>query len=997
LSKVLKTVAVVAAVVALTFAIPGVGTAIGTALGVSISAGTAATVAAVASAVSALATVGAQKLQKPPDMKGTVNEVVIGSNMPVPYVMGRTFVGGMKVYDNVAPGPNGHPNKDRTHIFVGTHAGPIDSFEKFQADYTPITFASETGGLISGVASGYYGADGGYLWLNTRKGLRPDTALTAPAGRAAITGWTSAHKLSGMACWSATMEFDEEGERWSSGIPAFGMVAKWVWAYDPRLDSSYSGGSGPQRWSDESTWAWTENPALHAITYVRGRFMNGIKVVGAGIPQNAVNIPAFVELANICDANAWKVGGAVYEGPGFSRWDNLKRILQAASAEPVWVGGLLSCRFSSPKTTLVQINSDDLADGDIEVQAMSNFKDRHNTLVPRYRSEPHKWEYVQADAVQNTTYLAEDGETKTDEVQYDLVQNKDQAAQLAAYELANRREFGPIRITCKNHLRTFKPGEAVTLNISEAGLVSQLAVITSRTVDPSTGSVQFELVSETTAKHAYALGKTGVAPATPTIIAPQDVDAAVSGFDADVTGSQTAVGDGNRIRFSLFENGTAGFANLYDSAGIPLSLSRAIESVTGKAMLATTGTFTAAGQIVSIGSLGSAPADSAFRFTVDGQTPERIYIECKPGISAPAGSSFFLGVGFLNAAGGILLQTQVVAPLAFSSWPNPIGDFVPVPAGAVGGWVELYLTSGAAGAFTMWFSEPMVTSAAAGQTTHPNFVPGPSSEPGASVTTNIAVQNPITIAADSAGVPKSGQLRSIALKLMRSGTALTSAVTWAATTLSGTATYTISGTGTGTLTLTGPNNATLSAETVVRITATYLGATSTYDTKIVRQDDQGTNSGSTGGGGGNPGTTGNTTSFDIISTTNYATVQGSGIVTAKAGTAGRVDCTFPGGFTRTPGTSNGQTSLAGKIQWRIPGGTFADLSAGSQASTLNAKTLTPSGDPPDNQDGTLSVSDALTGKTPGDTFEFVIVFFKTNVSGTSNDVVPGGLFQCVGS
>jgi hypothetical protein len=43
------------------------------------------------------------------------------------------------------------------------------------------------------------------------------------------------------------------------------------------------------------------------------------------------------------------------------------------------------------------------------------------------------------------------------------------------------------------------------------------------------------------------------------------------------------------------------------------------------------------------------------------------------------------------------------------------------------------------------------------------------------------------------------------------------------------------------------------------------------------------------------------------------------------------------------------------------------------------------------------VSDALTGKTPGDSFEFRMVFFKTNVSGTSNDVVPGGLFQCVGS
>lgn len=528
MSKVMKTVAIVAAVVAVTFAIPGVGPAIGTAIGVTISAGTAATIAAVASAVSMAASVGAQSLQKPPDAKGTVNEVVIGANMPVPYVMGRTYVGGMKVYDDSAT--NGSmPNSDRTQIFVGSHAGPIDSFEKFLADYSPITFATESGGLISGVATGYYGDDGGYLWLNTRKGARPDTALTAPSGRVAFTGWGASHKLSGMACWSATMEFDEKGKRWASGIPAFGMVAKWVFAYDPRLDSTYPGGSGAQRWDDESSWTWSENPALHALTYARGRFMgvNDTKVVGPGIAKDAIDIASFVELANVCDANGWTIGGAVYEGPGISRWDNLKRILAVGAAEPAWVGGKLTCRISAPKVALYTIKPEDLAEGDIEVQAMSGWKDRFNTIVPRVRLESHKWEYQQLDAVTNSTYLAEDGETKTDEVQFDLCQDADQGAQLAAYSLANRREFGAIKLNAKPHLMGFKPGEALQLDLPEAGVDGQLAVITSRTVDPSSGSVQLTLESETSAKHAWALGMTGVAPPTPTILAPGTVDEVV--------------------------------------------------------------------------------------------------------------------------------------------------------------------------------------------------------------------------------------------------------------------------------------------------------------------------------------------------------------------------------------------------------------------------------------------------------------------------------------
>jgi hypothetical protein len=994
-SKVLKTVAIVAAVVAISFAIPGVGTAIGSAFGVAISAGTAATIAGVASAISALSTAGAGALQKPPDMKGTVNEVMIGANMPIPYVMGRTFVGGMKVYDNSAPGPGGSPNKDRTQIFVGTHAGPIDSFEKFQADFTPITFASESGGLISGVAAGYYGADGGYLWLNSRKGTRPDTALTAPAGRAAITGWTSAHKLSGMACWSATMEFDEEGQRWASGIPAFGMVGKWVKIYDPRKDSTYPGGSGSHRWTDESTWEWSENPGLHALTYARGRYMgSGVKVVGAGIPIDAIDIPAFVELANVCDANGWKCGGAIYEGPGFSRWDNLKRILQAGAAEPAWVGGQLTCRIASPKVALTTITIADLAEGDVEVQAMQPFKDRFNTIVPRYRSEAHRWDYVQADAVTNSTYVTEDGETKTDEVQFDLCQNVNQAAQLAAYTLVNRREFGPIKLRAKARMMGFRPGEAVTVNIPEAGLTNQLAVITARSVDPATGTVDLTLVSETTSKHAFALGKTGVAPPTPTITAPSVVDAAVGGFNSDVTGSQAAVGDGNRQRYSRFEAGTTGWAVINNPSSLPSSLIQLVDAPTAKPFISAAGTFTAPGQQISIGGVGN----TAHEFLTPVNQNERIFAGAALGLAIPAGGSWILSVWFANAAGTILGSQSLGTGTAAIAFPEVHGGFADVPPTATGAWLEFYALSGTGtGAFSLVLTEPIITSAGATQTTFPAFSPGPSSELGATIDANIVAPDPIIILASAAGVPKAGQINKVvAVKLMRLGTALGSGVVWGATSISGNAAFTISGTGTGTLTITGPNDATLAKESQIRLTATYQGVTRSLDVKVLRQDDPPTNAGSTGGGGGNPGTTGNTTSFDLVTATTYGSAS-SAIVTAKAGTAGRVDCSFPGAFTRNPGTTNGQTSLSATVQWRVPAGTFADLPAGSQNSSLNAKTLTPAGDPPDNQDGSISVSDALTGKTPGDTFEFKLTFKKTNVSGTTNDVLPSGVFQCVGS
>lgn len=533
MAKALKAVAIVAAVVAVSFAIPGVGSAmagaiIGSTATAASAAALAATIAAVASAVSTVASAAAMRLQKPPDMRGTVSQVMIGANMPIPYAMGRTYIGGNQVYDKSANGPD---NYDRTQIFVGSAAGPIEGFEKLQADYTTIGFSDTAGGIIAGVAVGFYGADDGYLWVNSRLGERPSTALTPYPGRAAFSNWGPDYKLSGYAAWAITMEFDEDGKRWASGIPQWGVIAKWVKVYDPRLDSTYPGGSGSQRWDDEATWEWSENPGLHALTYVRGRFVNGVKVVGAGIPKPSIDIAKFVELANICDANGWTVGGAVYEGPGLSKWNNLKTILAAGMAEPAWVGGKLSLKLTAPRVALYTIGSDDLTDASVEVAAMNSWKDRFNTIVPRYRSEAHRWEYVQADAVTNTVYLTEDGEPKTDEVQFDLVQDKDQAAQLAGYTLANRREFGPIRITVKPWLMSAKIGEAAELHIPEAGLDGHLAIIIGRSIDAATGSIALTLQSETTAKHAWALSQTGVAPPTPVIVTPEDMDSGTSDLE----------------------------------------------------------------------------------------------------------------------------------------------------------------------------------------------------------------------------------------------------------------------------------------------------------------------------------------------------------------------------------------------------------------------------------------------------------------------------------
>lgn len=552
MSKVAKVIGQVAGIVALAAGIALMFVPGGQVFGVALM-----TIATVASAVSAVAMAVAQATMKPPDMIGTVNQVMIAKNMPVPYAIGRTYIGGMNVYD----GSSGDENRWRFQVNVISAAGPIDSFESYWADYSQVSLDG------SGFALGWYD---GYLKVQTRLGARPETAHVPFSGGSSMPGWGSAHKLSGFASYMHRLEFDEDGKRFASGIPQFGWIGKMVKVYDPRLDSTYPGGSGSHRWDDESTFTWSENPALHALAYARGRFIEKtaggaplvppVKIVGCGFPKESINIAQFVELANLCTANGWTIGGAVYEGPGMSKWDNLKRMLAVAATEPVWTGGVLGLRISSPKVALFEIGLDDLADGDIEIGAMKSWRDRINTVVPRVRLESQKWEYVQLEEVTSSTYITEDGETKTREVQYDLCQNKDQGAELAAYEVVNSREIGPFTVPLKPYFMPFRPGEAGNIDLGaltgDPALGTHLVVITGRTVDPSTGVVTLTLESETTAKHAFALGQTGVAPPTPNIFSTQDADIAVGAPGVASTAQLVASSYTTGLTFTLDSAGS---------------------------------------------------------------------------------------------------------------------------------------------------------------------------------------------------------------------------------------------------------------------------------------------------------------------------------------------------------------------------------------------------------------------------------------------------------
>lgn len=594
-------------------------------------------VAAIAAGISAVATIGAELTAGPPRSVGQVQGFLVGANNPLPYLIGEAYTEGVELYRAGYGGERDDVKNPFAFIpRVLSCCGPIESMGPSLVNFEVQGFSGSVGSVQA--ATGYYA---GYLWIDQQLGARPESnALHTPSGWGTPTNWSAAHKCSGFAAVGWSLQWSKKAKRWPGGqIFPLGKIPKGVRVYDPRQDSTFPGGSGSQRIDDETTWGWSANPALHALTYAYGRRMNGKPIFGVRLfDGGAINLAQYAAWANVCDANNWTVNGTIYE-PG-DKWNNLKRICEAGGAVPV-PGAVLGVDYQAPRTSLYTVTRDDLA-GPISSRLSKGWKTRKNIIVPKYRSPDHQWSYQQAGRVQNAGWIAADGEEKAEERQFDLVTSVDQVTELATYDLWQRREAGPFVVPCKPHMRLFRPGQCLTLG-AELGCVPSGAVkvvIRRRRIDADTGVVTFICESETDAKHTAALGLAGVAPPIVPFPTPQEIEEA------------------------LALNGI--------SAGELVAL------ITGRAMVDSDppdGLLQASDTEVTVETHVARYADRAV--SVTGTTLTTLDDGTTTIASLPAGTMLFIYYDDLNRAGGAVTHRATIIPAdAYTSPDNPARHYV---------------------------------------------------------------------------------------------------------------------------------------------------------------------------------------------------------------------------------------------------------------------------------------------------------------------------------
>ena len=200
------------------------------------------------------------------------------SNSAIPIVYGKRKIGGNITFLETS-------GTDNTYLYLvmALCEGGVESCEQIYIDDKLVTWSGTlthgTERTVNSSDSNFYKADPTVEGSSAESTIsvtwydgRDDQTYNTTVG--ALSSWTSNHRLRGISYLAFKFKWNQDV---FAGIPSVHAVIKGRKVYDPNLDGTNTGGSGSHREDTASTWAWSDNPVLCTLDYMRNtRFGMGI-------------------------------------------------------------------------------------------------------------------------------------------------------------------------------------------------------------------------------------------------------------------------------------------------------------------------------------------------------------------------------------------------------------------------------------------------------------------------------------------------------------------------------------------------------------------------------------------------------------------------------------------------------------------------------------------------------------------------------------------------
>ena len=248
-------------------------------------------------------------------------------------------------------------------------------------------------------------------------------------------GWDDKKRYTGMCYVVSDIKSDKNK---FNGIPDIKFVFRGMRWYDLRKDSS-AGGFGSHRFNDPSTWEYTRNVGVAAYHFLRGYFLNGKRILGAGLSVADIDVDTLVAFMNVCDETLTTPGGATrkrYEGNFL--WNDtdaysffLDRVCKVAAGFYAEKQGRIALFAGKAQAPVMTITDEDLAEDEpVEYNDKRSGSDLFTGIHGTY-THSEDFQPVPYSSIEPNEFAFEDGTESLQDYNLEEIQDPHQAYMVA--------------------------------------------------------------------------------------------------------------------------------------------------------------------------------------------------------------------------------------------------------------------------------------------------------------------------------------------------------------------------------------------------------------------------------------------------------------------------------------------------------------------------------------------------------------------------------------
>ena len=391
------------------------------------------------------------------------------ANGHIPIVYGTRKVGGHVVFLETSGTDNQY-----LYMAIVLSEGEINDITSIQINDNTVTWSGDIADntqitVGSGDANFYDGAS-----LITCEPHFGSDSQSASNLLSTLSSWTSNHRLRGLAYLAIRFEWNQDK---FGSLPSVTAIVQGKKVYNPNLDGTVTGGSGSHRKDTSSTWAYSDNPILQLLDYLRNdRF-------GMGIANSYFdsNFADWQTASDVCDANITPYSGAsqidlmdshIVIDTSRKAIDNVKEFVRGSRSYLNFSSGVYNILVESTGSASITLTEDNIIGG-ISVSSKSK-NSRYNRVIVNftnpdksYQSDTAQFPPVDetgiASADQHSTMKTSDGELLLEgRFDFSMFTSPYQAQEMA--EIILRRSRSSLDVALKS--------DAIALDLSIGDIVN---------------------------------------------------------------------------------------------------------------------------------------------------------------------------------------------------------------------------------------------------------------------------------------------------------------------------------------------------------------------------------------------------------------------------------------------------------------------------------------------------------------------------------------------